>query len=332
MREKPQIIFQELNQVDNGSAVKNECLSMSPLEQGKKGSLGVRFDWRNHALQETRTLRHRQEKSQEGALYYKHELVTKWQTHGVSGSGEENFNWMLTNHKITECQDRQGTTCYALVRTRFAERRTNDRALQLTRAAQCDKDSHQLADLSMDSRFAETGFTNQRHVQALQDTAREPGAALPIANEKPDPEEGDNRPGARPKAKESKLMAEVKKLKGWKACTEKCNSQLLASRANLAGKVRAKQIKKEIIALQSKAQQLIKELQTAFVNCQWSLIGAKALVKRCAAIKTNKVSLLAEARPHEKPKDVARMAMKAIGKTARRMAMKAKAFKKAMKK
>ncbi len=137
-------------------------------------------------------------------------------------------------------------------------------------------------------------------------------------------EEVDNR--AKPKGKESKLIQEVKKLKGWKTCTEKYNSQLLASKANLAGKVRAKQIKKEIVALQSKAQQLIKELQTAFVNCQFSLIGVKALVKRCVDINTKKTSPLAQARPHEK-------ASKAIGKTQMQtMAMKAKAMKKAMKK
>ena len=287
-------------------------------------------------LTETRVLRHRQEKSQEGALFYKHELVARWQLHGEPGSGEESFNWMLSNNKISECKDRAGTTCYAFVRTKFAERQTNDRSLQLARAAQCDPDGHRLADLSMDSRFAETGFRTNRHVQALQDTAREPGAALGPSGQaanNSEAEEVDNR--AKPEGKESKLIQEVKKLKGWKTCTEKYNSQLLASKANLTGKVRAKQIKKEIVALQSKAQQLIKELQTAFVNCQWSLIGVKALAKRSADIKTNKVSLLAEARPHEKAKDVARSGMhlsKAIGKTQRRMAMKAKAFKKAMKK
>ena len=117
----------------------------------------------------------------------------------------------------------------------------------------------------MDSRFAETGFRTNRHVQALQDTAREPGAALGPSGQaanNSEAEEVDNR--ARPKGKESKLIQEVKKLKGWKTCTEKYNSQLLASKANLAGKVRAKRIKKEIVALQSKAQQLIKELQKHF--------------------------------------------------------------------
>ena len=145
-------------------------------------------------------------------------------------------------------------------------------------------------------------------------------------------EEVDNR--AKPKGKESKLIQEVKKLKGWKTCTDKYNSQLLASKANLAGKVRAKQIKKEIVALQSKAQQLIKELQKAFVKKQFDILGVKALVKRCVDIKTKKISLLAEARPHEKAKAGGRPMhlSKAIAKTQRRMAMKAKAFKKAMKK
>ncbi len=313
--------YKQLDELDNASAVKNQCLSMSLLQEGKKGSPSARFNWRSHMLTETRVLRHRQEKSQEGALFYKHELVARWQLHGEPGSGEESFNWMLSNNQISECKDRAGTTCYAFVRTKFAERQTNDRSLQLARAAQCDPDGHRLADLSMDSRFAETGFTVRGHVRALQDAAREPGAALGPSGQaanNSEAEEVDNR--AKPKGKESKLIQEVKKLKGWKTCTEKYNSQLLASKANLAGKVRAKQIKKEIVALQSKAQQLIKELQTTFVNCQFSLLGFKALVKRCADIKTKKISLLAEARPHEK-------ASKAIGKTQMQsmamMAMKA---------
>ena len=70
--------YKQLDEVDNASAVKNQCLSMSLLQEGEKGSPSARFNWRSHMLTETRVLRHRQEKSQEGALYYKHELVSKW--------------------------------------------------------------------------------------------------------------------------------------------------------------------------------------------------------------------------------------------------------------